>query len=209
MKEGDTTLNAVLNNIFSPLTKKRVKELGLTEEEENRFVARLSREIDGSGRENSIALGRSYVSLVGSILTACLGCFGHYATLRQHDANFDRYEKANEWLVTFDFLSSSMYTNGDFALSPYLPYTLVPFYPLFQERGGTRVERNQGDWEVRLSFSRLGSMLNESRPSGHAESSTNTIERGDFEDSFAWPAECGYTSGGRLQAPSFHACYSA
>ncbi|KAH0583568.1 hypothetical protein H2248_009191 [Termitomyces sp. 'cryptogamus'] len=131
MKEGDTSLNAVLNNIFSPLAKKRVKELGLTDEEEARYVARLSREIDGSGRENSIALG----------------CFGHYATLRQHDANFDRYEKANGWLVTFDFLSSSMYTNGDFALSPYLPYTLVPFYPLFQERGGTRVERNQEDWE--------------------------------------------------------------
>ncbi|KAG6855713.1 hypothetical protein H0H87_011701 [Tephrocybe sp. NHM501043] len=131
MKEGDTSLNTVLNNIFNPLTKKRVKELALTEEEEGRYVARLSREIDGSGRESSIALG----------------CFGHYATLRQHDANFHRYEKANDWLITFDILSSGMYTNGEFALSPYLPYMLVPFYPLFQERGGPRVERDQADWE--------------------------------------------------------------
>ncbi|KAG6854551.1 hypothetical protein C0991_004887 [Blastosporella zonata] len=131
MKEGDASLNIMLNNIFNPLTKKRVKELALTEDEEGRYVARLSREIDGSGRESSIALG----------------CFGHYTTLRQHDANFHRYEKANEWLVTFDVLSSGMYTNGDFALSPYLPYTLVPFYPLFQERGGPRVERNQADWD--------------------------------------------------------------
>ncbi len=42
-----------------------------------------------------------------------------------------------------------MYTEGEFALSQYLPYTLVPFYPLFQERGGPRVERDQSDWEVR------------------------------------------------------------
>ncbi|KAG6910312.1 hypothetical protein DXG01_011709 [Tephrocybe rancida] len=137
MKEGDSSLNTVLNNIFNPLTRKRAKELALTEEEEGRYVARLSREIDGSGRESSIALG----------------CFGHYATLRQHDANFHRYEKANDWLITFDVLSSGMYTNGDFALSPYLPYTLVPFYPLFQERGGPRVERNQADWEARIYFS--------------------------------------------------------
>jgi hypothetical protein len=41
-----------------------------------------------------------------------------------------------------------MYNDGDFALIQYLPYTLVPFYPLFQHRGGDRVERNQADWEV-------------------------------------------------------------
>ena len=45
-----------------------------------------------------------------------------------------------------------MYNNGDFALAPYLPYTLVAFYPLFQERGGPRVERNQADWEVTSHF---------------------------------------------------------
>jgi len=50
-----------------------------------------------------------------------------------------------------------MYTDGDFALNQYLPYTLVPFYPLFQERGGERVERNQADWEVRNYG--LGSIL--------------------------------------------------
>ncbi|KAG6879255.1 hypothetical protein C0992_004084 [Termitomyces sp. T32_za158] len=168
MKEGDTSISAVLNNIFSPLTKKRVKELGLTEEEESRYVARLSREIDGSGRENSIALG----------------CFGHYATLRQHDANFDRYEKANEWLLTFDFLSSGMYTNGDFALSPYLSYTLVPFYPLFQERGGTRIERNQEDWE-NLQLTRSNEEVLKTLSRGLR--SAGTRRRGDFRHLLATP----------------------
>ncbi|KAF7338056.1 Chromosome transmission fidelity protein 18 [Mycena venus] len=131
MKEADTSLISVLNSLFTPLTRKRVKELGLTEAEESKFVGRLSREVDGCGRENSIAVA----------------CFAHYATLHQHDANFSRYEKANEWLVTFDLLSATMYSDGDFALSQYLPYTLVAFYPLFKERGGQRVERSQADWE--------------------------------------------------------------
>lgn len=76
-------------------------------------------------------------------------CFAHYATLGQHDSNFSRHEKASEWLVTFDSLSSAMYTDGEFALSQYLPYLLVPFYAIFKERGSPRIERSQTDWEVR------------------------------------------------------------
>lgn len=57
MKEAETSLITVLNNLFNPLTKKRVKELALGDEEESKYVARLSREIDSSGRESSIASG--------------------------------------------------------------------------------------------------------------------------------------------------------
>ncbi|CAA7271466.1 unnamed protein product [Cyclocybe aegerita] len=131
MKEADTNYISVLNNLFTPLSKKRVKELALTDEDEARFVSRLSGEVEASGRESNIASG----------------CFGHYVTLRRHDANLSRHEQATEWLTTFDNFSSTMYSEGDFSLNPYLPYTLVPFYPLFQERGGEKVERNQADWE--------------------------------------------------------------
>ncbi|KAJ7219569.1 P-loop containing nucleoside triphosphate hydrolase protein [Mycena pura] len=134
MKEAETSLVSVINGLFTPLTQKRVKELGMTEVEESKYVVRLSREIDGCGRESSIAVG----------------CFAHYATLHQHDATFSRYEKANEWLITFDLLSAAMYSDGDFALSPYIPYTLVPFYPLFKERNGQRVERSVVDWESQV-----------------------------------------------------------
>ncbi|KAK7467394.1 Chromosome transmission fidelity protein 18 [Stygiomarasmius scandens] len=127
MKEADASLMTVLNNLFIPLSKKRVKDLN---EADSRYVSRLSHEIDSCGRESAIATG----------------CFAHYATLRRHDPNFLRFEKANEWLMTFDYLSAAMYNEGDFALSPYLPYTLVPFYPLFQERGAPKIERNQDDW---------------------------------------------------------------
>ncbi|PPQ93288.1 hypothetical protein CVT25_015286 [Psilocybe cyanescens] len=131
MKEEDTTVHSVLNNLFTPLTKRRVRELGLSDEEDSRYVARLAHEIDGTGRENAVATG----------------CFGHYATLRRHDANLSRQEQGIEWLTIFDSFSSAMYSDGDFALNQYLPYTLVPFYSLFQERSGERVERNQADWE--------------------------------------------------------------
>ncbi|KAF5373912.1 hypothetical protein D9758_000776 [Tetrapyrgos nigripes] len=127
MKEADSSVISVLNNLFIPLSKKRVKDLN---DNENRYVSRLSHEVDACGRESAIATG----------------CFAHYATLRRHDPSFSRFEKAGEWLMTFDTLSAAMYNDGDFALSPYLPYTLVPFYPLFQERGAPRIERNQDDW---------------------------------------------------------------
>ncbi|KAF8643844.1 hypothetical protein AX16_008861 [Volvariella volvacea WC 439] len=130
MKEGDISVLSVLNDLFAPLSKKRVQELGLTDEEEAKYVARLSHAIDGSGRDMSLAIG----------------CFEHYATLRRHDATFRRYERANEWLGTYDLLSSAMYLEGDFSLNQYLPYALVPFYPLFQERGA-KVERSHTDWE--------------------------------------------------------------
>jgi chromosome transmission fidelity protein 18 len=45
-----------------------------------------------------------------------------------------------------------MYTDGDFAILAYLPYTLVPFHPLFQERGTSTVEKNSDDWDVSLLF---------------------------------------------------------
>ncbi|KAJ7632861.1 P-loop containing nucleoside triphosphate hydrolase protein [Roridomyces roridus] len=131
MKEADGSMLSVVTDLFTPLTRKRVKELGLTELEESKFVGRLSREIDACGRDHSIAVA----------------CFSHYATLHQHDANFSRYEKANEWLGTFDLLSATMYSDGDFALHQYLPFTLVSFHPLFKDRGGQRVERSQEDWE--------------------------------------------------------------
>ncbi|KAF9036642.1 hypothetical protein BJ165DRAFT_1504858 [Panaeolus papilionaceus] len=131
MKQADTNVLSVLNSIFTPMSKKRAKDLALDEEDETRYVARISREIDGSGRESTVATG----------------CFGHYAKLRRHDATLARHEKANEWLSTYDRFSSAMYSDGDFALHPYLSYMLVPFHPLFQERGGEKVERNHTDWE--------------------------------------------------------------
>ncbi|TFY77930.1 hypothetical protein EWM64_g6081 [Hericium alpestre] len=132
MKENESSFLNVLNNLFLPMSKKRIKELGLGEEEETKYVDRLSRELDGSGALDRIATG----------------CFEHYAKRHQHDATFSKYLKANEWLVSYDLLSNRMRSEQEYALMPYLSYMLVPFYPLFQERGGERVERPKADWET-------------------------------------------------------------
>ena len=132
MKEADASQTTILNDLFTPLSKKRLKELGLTEEQESRYVNRLSRTVESSGALDRIAIG----------------CFEHYANLRRHDGNFSRYLKANEWLSSYDLLAGEMRTEREYSVLPYLSYMLVPFYPLFQERGGPRVERPKVDWEV-------------------------------------------------------------
>jgi chromosome transmission fidelity protein 18 len=57
MKETDISLNAILTDLFSPLSRKRAQELGLSDEDECRYVSRLSAEIEGSGRESAVAVG--------------------------------------------------------------------------------------------------------------------------------------------------------
>jgi chromosome transmission fidelity protein 18 len=68
--------------------------------------------------------------------------------LRKHDASFAAWHKAHDWLLSFDELSGAMRNNTDYSLMMYLAYLVVPFYPLFQQRGGPRVERPKADWEV-------------------------------------------------------------
>ncbi|KAI0053851.1 P-loop containing nucleoside triphosphate hydrolase protein [Auriscalpium vulgare] len=131
MKEADSNYLSVLNDFFSPMSKKRVKERGLGELDEQKYIDRLSRAADATGALDRIALG----------------CFEHYANTHQHDATFARYVKANEWLVAYDVLSGSLRAEREYAILPYLSYSLVAFYPLFQERGGHRVERPKADWE--------------------------------------------------------------
>ena len=132
MKEADVSQTAVLNDLFAPMSHKRAKELGLGEEDLARYVNRLSHAVEASGAPDKIATG----------------CFEHYATLRRHDATFARYLSAGEWLTTYDVFSGEMRAEREYALLQYLPYLLVPFYPLFQERGSPKVERPKADWEV-------------------------------------------------------------
>lgn len=57
MKEGDVSQILVLNDLFAPMSRKRAKDLGIGEEEESRYVGRLSREIEASGAMDKIAIG--------------------------------------------------------------------------------------------------------------------------------------------------------
>ena len=58
MKETDVSQLAVLNDLFLPMSRKRAKELGYGEEDEARYVGRLSREVESSGQFDRIAVGK-------------------------------------------------------------------------------------------------------------------------------------------------------
>ena len=147
MKEGDVTATAVLNEVFAFLSRKRIRELAISDMEEARYVNRLSRAIEALNNLPNIANGM-FSSGPTSYYSMFLGCFAHYTNCHRHEANMARYEKANEWLGAFDIFSSAMYADGDFGLQVYLPYLLVPFHPLCRERAGTRVERDSADWDA-------------------------------------------------------------
>lgn len=57
MKESDSSFLEVLTDIFTPLSKSRVKDLGLTSEEENRYLSRINRGIETTGPLDKVALG--------------------------------------------------------------------------------------------------------------------------------------------------------
>lgn len=129
----------VITDIFSPLSKSRVKDLGLTSEEENKYVDRITRSIDTTGSLDKVALA----------------CFEHYPNYRIHDANFKAYEQAHEWLNTYDSFSHGMWQDREYAIMPYLAYSLTPFYPLFATKGAPKLERPKMDWEVSSRFQRI------------------------------------------------------
>lgn len=57
MKEADSSFNVVLNSLFAPMNKQRVKELGMSEEQDSKYVDRISRDVEASGALDRVALG--------------------------------------------------------------------------------------------------------------------------------------------------------
>ncbi|KAL4077289.1 P-loop containing nucleoside triphosphate hydrolase protein [Scleroderma yunnanense] len=149
MKEADSTISAALNEIFASFSPRRAKDLAMGEEEAARYVSRLSRAIEALNNPASIANG----------------CFAQYPNCHRHEANMSRYQKANDWLVTFDILSSAMYAEGEFELHGYLPFLLVPFHPLCRESTGKRVERDTSDWDS-LQLTRINEEIYNSLANG-------------------------------------------
>jgi chromosome transmission fidelity protein 18 len=78
-------------------------------------------------------------------------CFENYPNYRVHDANFGAYEKAHDWLAAYDLYTTGLWQDREYAIMPYLSYTLAAFHPLFATKGGPKLERPHMDWEVGLS----------------------------------------------------------
>ena len=61
MKEADVSQMTILNDLFAPLSRKRAKELAVSEDDP-RYVSRLSREVEGCDSIDKVAIGESSVS---------------------------------------------------------------------------------------------------------------------------------------------------
>ncbi|KAG8905214.1 hypothetical protein FRB99_000483 [Tulasnella sp. 403] len=131
MKEAETTAQAVWNDIFSPMSKKRTKDLGLTDDEQGRYVQRLTKMLEACGTMDKIMLG----------------CFTHYATLHHQDPSWARYTKANRWFSAYDLFASTMRLEQDYAVQGYLPYFIAPIHPLFVDPSNSKVSNPKADWE--------------------------------------------------------------
>ena len=108
-----------------------------------------------------------------------------------------KYSKAIEWLGNYDLLSNGMRSEREYGLMGYLPYMVVPFYPLFQERGSQKVERPKVDWEVRRMYaSEEMTML-----ISFAELYQDEGARGDLQILLEMPQECLRTGSWMFQAP--------
>lgn len=67
MKEAEVSQLTVLNDLFAPMARKRVKDLGMGEDEESKYVGRLSREIEASGTMDKIAIGASCLLMAHTV----------------------------------------------------------------------------------------------------------------------------------------------
>lgn len=152
MKENEATMQDVWNDLFIPMAKKRVKDLGMTEEDEGRYVSRLSRLIGATGNTEKVVIGKISASFDELSTTGSPflneGCFEHYINLHQYDPTFNRCDGALKWLGAYDILSSKMRTEQEYALLEYLPYTIAPFYHHFANPTNPKAERPKMDWEV-------------------------------------------------------------
>lgn len=158
MKEAETTNQAVLNDIFLPMSKKRVKDLGLNDVEKGKYVGRLTRMIEASGAADKIMAGMFFPLLTergpdfpNALVLYCMmsGCFSHYANVHQQDPSWDRSNKLHGWFGAFDMFSSAMRLDQEYAMLAYLPYLVAPIHPLVCGAGNSKVSRPTADWEVR------------------------------------------------------------
>jgi hypothetical protein len=59
MKEADANYLNILTDLFCPISKKRVKERGMGEADESKYVERLSHALEATGTLDRVALGAS------------------------------------------------------------------------------------------------------------------------------------------------------
>ena len=152
MKDTGTSSIQVLDRLF----KKPSRKKGVSTDD--RYVARVVRDVQTSGEYEKIAQGASLISLLSTtrkseVLIAFqvrrTGCFENYLIARDTDnESFSRINDALDWLYFFDRLDGNLRTDRAYELLGYVPYSFVPWYPLFSSQTPNPVELPKTDYEV-------------------------------------------------------------
>ncbi|GAA5833833.1 hypothetical protein JCM5353_003070 [Sporobolomyces roseus] len=129
MKDTGTSSIQVLDRLF----KKPSRKKGVSTDD--RYVSRVVRDVQTSGEYEKIAQG----------------CFENYLIARDTDnESFSRINDALDWLYFFDRLDGNLRTDRAYELLGYVPYSFVPWYPLFSSQTPNPVELPKTDYEMYL-----------------------------------------------------------
>ena len=155
MKDTGTSSIQVLDRLF----KKPSRKKGVSTDD--RYITRIVRDVQTSGEYEKIAQGKSLSHSLSLLRIPSLraepirvygvGCFENYLIARDTDnESFSRINDALDWLYFFDRLDGNLRTDRAYELLGYVPYSFVPWYPLFSSQTPNPVELPKTDYEVRF-----------------------------------------------------------
>jgi chromosome transmission fidelity protein 18 len=133
LKDSGTTLQAVWNDIFIPVSAKvRRKTAGI---DDGKYVNRLVNVISTSGEYDKVVQG----------------LFEHYPNVKPLDASLQNLCRVHDWIEFYDRLNGKISENQEFELMGYIPYAIVPWHThMAAPANNTKpTEWPKADYEVR------------------------------------------------------------
>ncbi|KWU40983.1 P-loop containing nucleoside triphosphate hydrolase protein, partial [Rhodotorula sp. JG-1b] len=132
-KDTGTSSSQVLNRIFKKPPRKRgapgASGVGVDE----RYVARIVRDVQTSGEYEKISQG----------------CFENYLTASGTNAEaLPRIVDALDWIWLYDQLDHRLRSEREYELLAYVPFAFVAWYPLFSSQVPNPVELPKTDYEA-------------------------------------------------------------
>ncbi|KAI3492844.1 hypothetical protein L1887_42448 [Cichorium endivia] len=88
-------------------------------------------------------------------------CFEHYPTLRAADGGWKRYRQVHDWLHFGQCISARAWSNGNFELLGFMPWSFVCWHLLFAHIGNALPEYPKVDYENHLKSSAFNEIVSQ------------------------------------------------
>ncbi|BGP22340.1 hypothetical protein Rt10032_c07g3187 [Rhodotorula toruloides] len=138
-KDTGTSSSQVLDRLFKKPPRKRGAPSGDGVGADERYVARIVKDVQTSGEYEKIAQG------------ALCSCFENYLTARSsNNEALPRILQALDWIWLYDQLDNRLRSEREYELLAYVPYSFVAWYPLFSSQVPNPVELPKTDYEMYL-----------------------------------------------------------